>query len=73
MLLTYCNFRFSVSSNFLVISACSSLSTSFLKSKSKSRVEEGCDALFLLLFFAIKVLESSLRFLSTVFFQNHEY
>ena len=46
MLLTFCSFRFSVSSNFIVISACSSLSTRFLKSKSSSRVEEGCDALF---------------------------
>ena len=46
ILLTYCNLRFSVSSSFIVISACSSLSTSFLKSKSSSRIEEGCDALF---------------------------
>ena len=41
ILLTYCSFRFSVSSNFIVISACSILSTSFLKSKSGSRIEEG--------------------------------
>ena len=40
MLFTYCNFKFAVSSNFIVISACSSLSTSFLKSKSGSRIEE---------------------------------
>ena len=54
-----------------MISACSSLSTSFLKSKSGSRIEEGCDALFCLLFFVIEVLESSLRFLSSfVFFQS---
>ena len=46
MLLTFCIFRFSVSSNFIVISACSSLSTSFLKSKPGSRIEDGCDALF---------------------------
>ena len=46
MLFTYCNFRFSVSSNFIVTSACSRLSTSFLKSKSVSWIEEGCDALF---------------------------
>ena len=45
ILFTYCSFKFSVSSNFTVISACSSLSTSFLKSKSGSRVEEGCGAL----------------------------
>ena len=46
MLFTYCNFRFSVTSSFIVISTCSSLSTSFLKSKSGSWMEEGCDALF---------------------------
>ena len=48
ILLIYCSLRFSVSSSFIVISACSSLSTSFLKSKSGSRIEEGCDALFLI-------------------------
>ena len=47
----YCNLRFSVSSSFIVISACSSLSTSFLKSRSSSRIEEGCDALFLIAIF----------------------
>ena len=73
MFFTYCNFKFSVSSNFIVISACSSLSTSFLKSKSGSRVEEGCDAHFFMLFFAIEVLESSLGFLSSLYFYNHEY
>ena len=46
MLLRYCNFKFYVSSNFIVISACSSLSTTFLKFKSGYRIEEGCDALF---------------------------
>ena len=49
--LTYCNFRFSVSSSFIVISACSSLSTSFRKSKSGSRIEEGWDALFFIAIF----------------------
>ena len=39
--LTYCSFRFSVSSSLIVISACSNLSTNFLKSKSGSRIEEG--------------------------------
>ena len=39
--LTYCSFRFSVSLSFIVISACSSLSTNFLKSKFASRIEEG--------------------------------
>ena len=51
MLFTYCNFKFSVSSNFIVISACSSLFTSFLKSKSGSRIEEGSDALFFIAIF----------------------
>ena len=50
MLLTYCSFRFSVSSNFIVFFVCSNLSRSFPKSKSGSRIEEGCAALF---FFAI--------------------
>ena len=52
IIFTYCNFKFSVSSNFIVISACSSLSTSFLKSKSGSRIEEGCDALFFIAIFS---------------------
>ena len=51
ILLTYCSLRFSVSPSFIVISACSSLSTSFLKSKPGSRIEEGCDALFLIAIF----------------------
>ena len=46
MLFTFCSFRFSVSSNFIVISACSSLSTNFRKFISGSRIEDGCDALF---------------------------
>ena len=68
---TYCKLRISVSSNFNVISACSTLSNSFLKSKSESRFEEGCDALFLLLFFVVEV--SSLGFLSSLYFCNHVY
>ena len=52
MFFTYYNFIFSVSSSFIVISACSSLITSFLKSISGSRIEDGCDVLsFLSLFF----------------------
>ena len=51
MLLKYCNFKFSVSSNYVLIFARSSLSTSFLKSKSSSRIEEGCDALFFIAIF----------------------
>ena len=46
ILFTYCSFRFSVSSSFIVISACSSFSSSFLESKSGSRIGKGCDALF---------------------------
>ena len=40
------NFKFSVSSNFIVVSACSSLSTSFRISMSGPRIDDGCDALF---------------------------
>ena len=46
MLFTCCSFRFSVSSSFIVTSACSSLSTSFLKSKHGSRIEEGCSLFY---------------------------
>ena len=46
-----CNFMFSVSSCFIVISACSCLSTSSLKTKSGSRIEEACDALFFIAVF----------------------
>ena len=56
-----------------MISACSSLSTSFGKSKSGSRIDEGWDALFLLLFSLIVVLRSSLRFLSSLCFYSHVY
>ena len=72
ILLTYCSLRFSVSSSFIVISACSSLSNNFLESKSGSRIEEGCDALFLLAFSLNEVLESSLKFLSFSCFYNNE-
>ena len=41
-----CSFKFSVSSNFIVSSACSCLSTSFQKSISESRIDDGCDILF---------------------------
>ena len=51
MLFTYCNFKFSVSSSFIVISACCSLSTSFVKSISGSRIEDGCNALFFIAIF----------------------
>ena len=70
---TFCYSRFSVSPNFTVISACSSLSTSFLKSKSgslnlKSKSRKCVMLSFLLLFFAIEVLESSLGFWSSLNF-----
>ena len=51
IVLTYCSLSFSVSSSFIVISACSNLSSSFLKSKSGSRNDEGWDALFSIAFF----------------------
>ena len=51
ILLTYCSLRFSVSSSFFVISACSNLSTSFLKPKSGPPIDEGCDALFFIAIF----------------------
>ena len=73
MLLTYRSLIFSVSSSFIVTSACSSPSTSFLKSKPVSRFEDGCEALFFLLFFVIEVLESSLRFMSFLYFCNHAF
>ena len=51
MLFTYCSCKFSVSSKFIVTSAFSSLFTSYLKSKSGSRNEEGCDFLFFMAIF----------------------
>ena len=51
ILLTYCSLKFSDCSSFIVISACSNLSTTFLKSKSGSRIDEGCDALFFIAVF----------------------
>ena len=57
ILFTYCKFKFSVSSDFIVISACSSLSTSFRKSISGSRNDDGCDVLFASAFFIVVVLK----------------
>ena len=51
ILLLYYSLRFSVYSTFIVISACSSLSNTFLKSKSGSRIKERYDALILIAFF----------------------
>ena len=51
ILLTYCSLRFSVSLSFFVISACSNLSTSFLKPESGSPIDEGCDAFFFIAIF----------------------
>ena len=51
MLFTYCNLKFSVSSSFIMISACTCLSTSFQKSISGSPNEDGCDALFFIAVF----------------------
>ena len=72
ILLTYCSLRFSVSLSFFVISACSNLSTSFLKPESGSPIDEGCDAFFFIAIFLIVVLESSLKFLTFSCFYNHE-
>ena len=63
MLFTFCSVKFSVSYNFTVNSACSSLSTDFLKA-----IVMPC---FLLLFFVIEVLQSSLIFLSFSYSYNH--
>ena len=73
MLFTQCNFKFSVSSNFIVISACSSLFTSFRKSISGSRTEHGCDAFFFLVFFLVVSLKLSMRLLPISYFYNHVY
>ena len=51
MLFTFCSVKFSVSYNFTVNSACSSLSTNFLKAISGFRIEDGCDALFFIAIF----------------------
>ena len=40
-------FTFSVPASFIVISACSNLSANFQKSILGSRIDDGCDALFL--------------------------
>ena len=50
MLFTFCSFKFSIYFNFIVTSACSSLSTGFRKFMSGSRINDGYDALF---FYAI--------------------
>ena len=43
---TFCNYRFSVSSKFLVIYAWPNLSTFLRKSSSGSRMDDGCDSFF---------------------------
>ena len=55
---------------FLLISACSSLSTS---PNLVLGLRKDVMLSFLLLIFAIEVLESSLGFLSSLYFYNHEY
>ena len=45
--------KFSVSSTFIVILACSNLSTSFRKSISGSRIEDGCFTLLVIAIFQI--------------------
>ena len=46
MVVTYCNFRFSVSSSFIVFCAFSNLSSSLRKDILYSRTDEVSDALF---------------------------
>ena len=71
--LTYCSFRFSVSSSFIVISACSSLSTSFRNLNLALELKKDEMLSFLLLFSLIEVLRSSLKFLSFLCFYSHVY
>ena len=73
ILLTYYSFRLSVSSNFIVISACSSLSTSFLSLNLVLGLSKDVMLSFLLLIFVIEMLGSSLKFLSPLYFYNHGY
>ena len=73
MLLIYCNFKFSVSSNFIVISACSSLSPSFRKSISGSRIEDGYDGLFFIAFFRHCGARITIKISVILCFQNHVY
>ena len=50
MIFTNCNFNFSLSSKYIVISAFSILSTSLRKSMSDFRINDGYDALFICFF-----------------------
>ena len=45
----YYSFKLSFSSSFIVLSAGSNLSTNVCNSISKSRIDDGCDALFVYL------------------------
>ena len=47
MFFTYFDFKFSVPSNFIVISASSNLSMSLRKSMSDFRIDDGYDTLFI--------------------------
>ena len=62
ILLTYCSLRFSVSSSFIVISVCSSLSTIFRKSISGSQIKNECDALFFVAIFCNCVFRFIIKF-----------
>ena len=74
MLFTYCNFKYSVSSSFLVISAYSSLSTCFRKSISGSRIEDQCDAPFFIAIFFYNCVVGVIIKISVIFvFYNHAF
>ena len=67
------NFKFSASSNFLVIPVRSIVSTSFRNSMSGSRVEDGCDVLFFFAIFRSCLVEVVTNTLKSSCFCNHVY
>ena len=58
MLIKNCDFKFSNSSKFVVISTCSNFSISLRKSMSDSGIDDGCFALFCFAIFLIVVFLS---------------
>ena len=73
ILLTYCSLEFFVSSSFIVISACSNLSTFFGNLYQVLELKMNAMLSFLSLLFVIVFLESSSRFLSFLCFYYHAY
>ena len=71
MLFIYFNFNFSVSSNFIVTSACSNLLTSFRKSMSASPIEDGYEALFIIAIFCSCGYKVTVKTFSIFVFFNH--